>query len=150
LEPYVGAGLYGAKSPIKVNRLLLMAAVLVLVCVSVIKYGLMTESGPPATEVLELYPLRASEGRTVTLVAGGRIEIHFVVSGYHDGIVSNIRIESSDSSVVYERDVFADFNEMGLGVITLSADRFKVGLYRFIVTDTRTDAVKASYNFRVD
>lgn len=132
------------------KRLMILAAVLVIIAVPVFKYVMSPDSPPGIVQQLELYPLRSEGARSISLQTGGDAEIKFVVESIRPSEAFRIQIASVSGEQVYQVDNFDEFNEMGLGIVTIPVNRFEIGNYQLLVIDPSSEKVRASYHFRVE
>jgi len=134
----------------KLTRYMLAAAIVLAVSLPIYYTGLDSDL-PPATQHLELVPVRGAGSNVVYLDQGGLVEIQFVMPkpfNKHEYIVT---ISSRSGEQVMTDSSFSDISDSGRGIIELSVSEFKPGYYTLTITDPSLTAGEPlrQYSFRV-
>jgi hypothetical protein len=100
-------------------------------------------------QTLELLPSRAGGNDIIYLEKGGDVEISFFVAEQFQG-EADLIISSIAGDTVLHTPGFSDFNDQGLGSITLSVSKFSDGHYMLtIIPVPETGLEERIYMFRV-
>jgi len=138
------------KNTINITRILLIAALVVVVAIPVYKIGFDTGSSD-AVQELYLVPFRQTAPTVIDFETGGTVQIKFVVEEAGPSDTLSVSIAARTGKVLYAVDKFSEFNESGQGTIELPVREFSQGFYNLTVTDPLSgdSTPVAQYPFRV-
>jgi hypothetical protein len=127
---------------------LLIAAVICAIALPVHRYWLQSDK-TSVVQTLELLPSRAGGNDIIYLEKGGDVEISFFVAEQFQG-EADLIISSIAGDTVLHTPGFSDFNDQGLGSITLSVSKFSDAHYMLtIIPVPETGLEERIYMFRV-
>jgi len=136
------------KKPTPFIRYLLAAAIVMMIAVSAYWYSKRTET-PSAMQSLELLSSRGGGSDIIYLQKGGDVEISFYVAENFEG-EADLTISSIDGDTVFYVPGFSDFNDRGLGSITLPVSDFSDGHYMLTIKPNQETGIEERvYMFRV-
>lgn len=137
------------KSMTSVTRLLLIAAVVIVMAVPV--YHIAFYEKDESIQQIYLVPFRESAPAVINNEQGGKAEIRFVVEEAKPENIYNLSITARNGDMIYSEDNYADFNKSGQGLIVLPVDIFDKGFYVLTVSIPHDDSTStvAQYPFRV-
>lgn len=135
------------KAPSHFYKLLIAAIIVLVIGIPAYLYW-----GPPqwprAAQTLELMPYRAGGNDIIHLEKGGDVEIKFFFAENFQG-TANLIISNIDGEVILHLHSFKNFNDRGLGTITLPVSMFSDDHYMLTVyTDSETGPRERAYMFR--
>jgi hypothetical protein len=130
-------------------RLLIAAVLIVIVIVPIYRYGIYEEP-TDVLQTLELLPARTGGSDIIYLKKGGNVAISFYVVDEFQG-TANLMISKVDGDTMLSLEDFSDFNELGLGTITIPVTDFSEGHYMLIIEPLgdSTTVHDIRYMFRV-
>jgi hypothetical protein len=129
-------------------KLLIAAVICVAIALPVHRYWLQSDK-TSVVQTLELLPSRAGGNDIIYLEKGGDVEISFFVAEQFQG-EADLIISSIAGDTVLHTPGFSDFNDQGLGSITLSVSKFSDGHYMLtIIPVPETGLEERIYMFRV-
>jgi hypothetical protein len=131
------------------TKLLIAAAIVLVLAVPVYRFWLQPEHAA-VVQTLELLPTRTTGSDVVYLEKGGEVEITFF-AGEELRTSADIVIAEFEGDTVLVRPEFSDFNEQGLGTLTLPVSEFSLGHFVLVVNPIVGDTVSQEihYMFRV-
>lgn len=130
------------------TKLLIAAVIVVVLAIPAYRYWLQPDQ-TAVRQTLELLPARAGGSDVIYLEKGGDVEISFYVAEYFQGRVDLI-ISSIAGDTLINTPGFSDFNDNGLGSITLPISMFSDSHYLLnIKPDPETGVEGRIYMFRV-
>jgi hypothetical protein len=136
------------KEPFRFTNLLMAAAMVVVLAIPTYMFFLQPEDAG-VMQTLELLPIRTGGNNIVYLEKGGDVQISFYVS---ESFTGNARlvISSIAGDTIVDTPDFSDFNDKGLGSITLPVADFSTGNYMLTATPSpETGVEERIYMFRV-
>lgn len=127
---------------------LLAAAVLIVVLALPIYWFMISVDD---VQEIVLLPDRSSNNNTLLLREGGTARISFAVEDYNKEIAYDLIILDLSGDTIFYRQDFTDFNEKGLGSISLPVSEFNIGHYILTIsTIFASDSMEyIQYTFRV-
>jgi hypothetical protein len=129
-------------------KLLIAAVICVAIALPVHRYWLQSDK-TSVVQTLELLPSRAGGNDIIYLEKGGDVEISFFVAEQFQG-EADLIISSIAGDTVLHTPGFSDFNDQGLGSITLSVSKFSDAHYMLtIIPVPETGLEERIYMFRV-
>jgi len=131
------------------TKLLIAAVVVLVLAVPIYRYWLQPEEAA-VVQTLELLPTRTTGSDVVYLEKGGEVEIIFY-AGKELRASADIVISEFEGDTVLVKPGFSDFNDQGLGTLTVSISDFREGHYVLTIKadGPDTDLPQAQYMFRV-
>jgi len=136
------------KKPFSFTRYLIAAVIVMVIAAPAYWYLQRTETAQ-AVQSLELLSSRGGGSDIIYLEKGGDVEISFYLAENFEG-EADLTISSIDGDTVLCVAGFRNFNDKGLGSITLPVSDFSDGHYMLTIKpDSRTDIEERVYMFRV-
>jgi hypothetical protein len=130
------------------TRYLIAAVIVLAIGVPAYWYSQQTDA-PLIMQSLELLSSRAGGNDIIYLEKGGDVEISFYIAENFQG-EADLTISSIDGDTVLYTPGFEDFNEKGLGSITMPVSMFSDGHYMLTIKpDSEAGLEERVYMFRV-
>jgi len=136
------------KKPFRFTRYLIAAVIVMIIAVPVLWYS-QKSNGPTSVQSLELLPSRAGGNDIIYLEKGGDVEIAFYVADNFQG-QADLTISNIAGDTILHTPGFEEFNDKGLGSITLPVSDFSDGHYMLTIKpDPETGREERVYMFAV-
>lgn len=137
------------KKSSNITRLLLTAAAVLVIALPLYKFVFHSDSSG-INQTIVLSPVRSEVGTAIDLEKGGDVTINFFVADDYAGPANLVISMVGRDTILIVQD-FTDFNEHGMGSITIPVNNFSKGHYMLdINSDTGSDIhINRQYMFRV-
>ncbi|MCB2229674.1 zf-HC2 domain-containing protein [bacterium] len=113
------------------------AAALVLVVALPVVWSVLERGGPKTLQTVSLSPTRSVGNNIITMGLGDAVEVRFVLPGAGLESAAIVTISPNGGAPVYVDSNFHDFDQGGLGSITVPLQDFSPGIYQLQVRDAQ-------------
>lgn len=135
----------------RITRVLLAAAVVLVVAIPVYRMFFSPHEIPIVVQKLNLIPVRGESNNSIKRIPNATLEIRFYVDGATESQTYRVSVRTQAGIAVYDNNKFNEFSESGVGLLILPMHRLDSGLYTLIVRSVAdTSAVLQEYNFRIE